>query len=388
MDKAALSKALSAEVISSRESELCSLWAGYGSIKCIDVKYGTKTGSDAPTKLILKVVTPPSDSGEAHERKVTSYMVEASFYRHFAKSMKESGVTLADIYAVETADGGGSVKLLMSDLRQAYPVPGGGMLSFGKTMAAVDWLARFHALHWGLSSAPAEIYQTLWPEGCYWRLDTRSSEYDAIPQTWQRLKNCARAVADLMKNGTHPHSLHKTIVHGDFKSANLQFAETSCAGSSQHSATSVPSTGDAAYECAVVDFQYAGGGYGARDLVMLIASSVEMPRPYSHEKAVLLERQILEAYHQKLTQYLSSSGSGKGTVGVGAAEPYTLAQLIQHYELCMVDYVRFMAGWGMWGNAQYAQSRAKEILFAIDEGATLSPEEYAVRFRARYFHAL
>jgi thiamine kinase-like enzyme len=384
MDKAYLSKALGSEVSSIRESELCSLWAGYGSIKAIDVTYRTKAASGAPSSVILKVVAPPSDSGEAHERKVTSYAVEASFYRHFAKSMKEKGVALADIYAVEASEDSALVKLLMSDLRQDYPIPGDGMLSTGKTMAAVDWLARFHALHWGHASASEEVYRTLWPEGCYWRLDTRSSEYEAIPQSWQRLKNCARVVADLLRDGTHPQkNRHKTIVHGDFKSANLQFAETS--SSTVSTARSTQRAGEKGYDCAVVDFQYAGGGYGARDLVMLIASSVEMPRPYSHEKAALLEKQILEAYLQMLTKYLQENATSAGAAGAAVAAEYTLAELTQHYELSLVDYVRFMAGWGMWGNAQYAQSRAKEILYAVDGGVTLSPEEYSQRFRERYF---
>ena len=33
------------------------------------------------------------------------------------------------------------------------------------------------------------------------------------------------------------------------------------------------------------------------------------------------------------------------------------------YELALVDYVRFMMGWGMWGtNSDYAGERAVEIL--------------------------
>lgn len=69
-------------------------------------------------------------------------------------------------------------------------------------------------------------------------------------------------MADLLKNGTRPQqNVHRTLVHGDFKSPNILFM--------QQSADS--------YRCAAVDFQYVGGGYGARDLVMLLVGSVDMP---------------------------------------------------------------------------------------------------------------
>lgn len=36
------------------------------------------------------------------------------------------------------------------------------------------------------------------------------------------------------------------------------------------------------------------------------------------------------------------------------------------YELCLLDYVRFMAGWGFWGNDRYARQRATSLLRSLD----------------------
>jgi len=59
---------------------------------------------------------------------------------------------------------------------------------------------------------------------------------------------------------------------------------------------------------------------------------------------------------------------------------YTMKILLLQYELCLVDYVRFMAGWGFWGsNSSYASSRVKRIISEIERMTSQSlsnlPEE-------------
>jgi hypothetical protein len=49
-----------------------------------------------------------------------------------------------------------------------------------------------------------------------------------------------------------------------------------------------------------------------------------------------------------------------------------------------MDYLRFMMGWGLWGNVEYGIKRSSEILDAIDGGNILSCEEYRERIRAKY----
>lgn len=98
-------------------------------------------------------------------------------------------------------------------------------MDWDKLVSCIDWLARFHALHW---ERPFDPDGELWPEGCYWRLDTRMDEFESMGIKWARLRSAARSIADLLRDGTHSTIdapfRHRTFVHGDFKSANLQFA--------------------------------------------------------------------------------------------------------------------------------------------------------------------
>lgn len=365
MNAGFLSAVLSKTVVDVKETKLCSLWAGYGSIKCLTVRTATDT-----IRLICKEVNPPKDTGVAHERKVTSYLVEIELYK-MGHLMKVAGIAIPDIYHLESS-ASGKATLLMSDLRVEYPIAGDGGLDWPKTLAAVDWLANFHAFHWERSESLVE--SKLWPEGCYWRLDTRQKEYEDIGSEWLRLKNAAFVVADLLKNGTHPSTNgfshpHKTLVHGDYKSPNLQFACTTSANKAE--------TRQQEYVCAAVDFQYCGGGYGVRDVGQLIVSSCDMPHPYNHEKALALETAILEYYYAKLLSYLKNYGRVSDV-------QYSYDMLTKHYELCLVDYVRFMAGWGMWGNTEYAERRTEEILSRVDGGSFMSSADYDAAFRKIY----
>lgn len=86
---------------------------------------------------------------------------------------------------------------------------------------------------------------------------------------------------------------------------------------------------------------------------------------------------MLQAYHSKLLRYLAQFEKSPVT-----GYPYEL--LVRHFELCLVDYVRFMAGWGMWGNTEYAEQRTLEILEEVDGGVCLSVTDYDVAFRKIY----
>lgn len=41
-----------------------------------------------------------------------------------------------------------------------------------------------------------------------------------------------------------------------------------------------------------------------------------------------------------------------------------------------MDLVRFLAGWGMWGNSGYATMRTMKLLQEIDGGKLISYDEY------------
>jgi len=171
MDTQQIGLILSADVVSCDQKKLCSLWAGYGYINALTITF--RDESKPIVKLIFKVVQAPHDSGEAHERKVSSYVVEAAFYEACVPRLVKIGVDIATPLHV-TKDIAGNISLLMTDLREQFPINTDSMLCRGRTKAALDWLAKFHAAFW---QQPAAEEYGLWKEGCYWRLDTRMSEF-------------------------------------------------------------------------------------------------------------------------------------------------------------------------------------------------------------------
>lgn len=88
------------------------------------------------------------------------------------------------------------------------------------------------------------------------------------------------------------------------------------------------------------------------------------------------EEALLRFYHAELIERLralAASGSGNGGAPVGcpskaaqAVESYTFEALQADWRLAVCDYVRFMAGWGFWGNSSWASARARECLTQLD----------------------
>lgn len=180
---------------------------------------------------------------------------------------------------------------------------------------------------------------SLWDQGCYWHLDTRQQEFSSMPRSWSDLRSVAGRIDAVLKgqkaDGTTA-DRHQTLVHGDFKSENLLW--------------------NADGQCCAYDFQYTGRGFGVRDVAYMLASSVDID---------VLEQdgceELLQHYHSRLLQQLDKVGKGD------AAQRYSLDVMRSHFDLCIVDYVRFMAGWGMWGNAEWASDRARAVLTRLDQ---------------------
>ena len=66
------------------------------------------------------------------------------------------------------------------------------------------------------------------------------------------------------------------------------------------------------------------------------------------------EEQLLRHYHTQLHAAYAELRS--------TPLDYSYGQMTIHYGLSMLDYVRFMAGWGFWGNSAWAQRRARALL--------------------------
>ena len=409
-DKAALATALNVGNITniSRVVEICSLWAGYGTV--VSFTAHATSGASGPEEerlgqreedltLVCKVVNPPAGAGESHARKVKSYQVECEFYGLLSAELLNNNIHVAKAYHMTSDNDSGEAVIIMSDLRTDFPIQLGRVkVSENILDAAVDWLAKFHAWNWEDSylwdnsvRCTGRISPKLWTEGCYWRLDTRRDEFEAIDPDWYDLKNAAGAIANLLKNGsqsnkkgraskgvdtdtdtysidTYRRNRFRTLVHGDYKAANVALRENE----------------NGTFTCAAYDFQYTGGGYGVRDVTKLIVTSADLGED-TLAAGKQAEGTVLKLYHEKLLHYMEEYGRLSPAKISNMRNEYTLEVMQQHYELCLLDYVRFMQGWGLWGNTCYAQQRARELLRAVDGGRPdLSPSDYSKLFAEKY----
>jgi hypothetical protein len=154
----------------------------------------------------------------------------------------------------------------------------------------------------------------------------------------------------------------RTLTHGDFKTENLLFGSTANRGSS--------AGGKGGLCCAAYDFQYIGGGSGMKDVVYLLVSGTQ-PRLLAQQ-----EQALLQHYHEQLMAGLQAAADGGGAEGVvdrdaaaRAAQQYSFEAMLGDYKLSVCDYVRFMAGWGFWGNASWAATQARQYLEELGLGA-------------------
>ena len=136
--------------------------------------------------------------------------------------------------------------------------------------------------------------------------------------------------------------------------------------------------GDRFCKCAGIDFQYTGGGYGVRDLVMLIVCGCKLNCD-NMTCGIDMETEVLDLYYQCLCDEMSSRDDGDELM-----QSYTLSLLRGQYEIALMDMVRFLVGWGMWGNSNYARQRVKALLRTLDRGEPLSEQGYRDALERQY----
>ena len=77
-----------------------------------------------------------------------------------------------------------------------------------------------------------------------------------------------------------------------------------------------------------------------------------------------VESEVLEHYYNFLCEFIDES------------EIISLTALHHQYELALIDFVRFMSGWGFWGNSNYACERVRALMLTLNRGKKLSESEY------------
>jgi hypothetical protein len=322
---------------------------------------------------ILKLISPPSTSrsDEGHTRKILSYQIEQYFYTELAPQLPATipvAKCLASINE-ERPDGGSTTAMILSDLAQDYPVAGEkrAALTDRQALSALDWLSNFHGFWWSrveeldrseLVLPPLEQVKrvnvskkSIWLNGGYTYLATRQSEYRNLlrdsDSEWSealtrpvgdRNQSIAELVAIFLAPSKSTKTLierYQTLIHGDVKSENLF-------------------TNDLGDQVAFYDFQYVGLGLGVCDLAKFFTCSVPLAMLVSNEPVpdVLVmddgERTLLEKYWSNLQK-------------VGGRE-YEWDLFVRHWETALVDWLRFQASWGFWGNTDWLEARVRSIL--------------------------
>ncbi|KAI0966225.1 kinase-like domain-containing protein [Xylaria arbuscula] len=364
-----------------------SLWAGYGHICQVTARaksasaarrmremYGDiGTASEDGTEtyaLILKLISPPPGAeDEGHLRKILSYEVEQNFYGSVAPRLGRDLPLARCIAATQGKLGSdtpeGLMATMMTDLRSKYPVAGEKRTVLNETQvhAALNWLSEFHRRSWAVrppfplqelllppleeaerrrrGEAPGRL---VWLNGGYTYLATRRKEYASLAadsaSEWssvlcEPLSQSGRSIAEMVAEFLTPRGRgYETLIHGDVKSENLF---TTHSGS----------------EVAFYDFQYVGLGLGVCDLAKLFTCSVPLHMLAEDDgPAELLmgngERKLLERYHSNLL--------------AGTDKTYDWDTFVRHWETALVDWLRFQASWGFWGNTEWLEARVRSIL--------------------------
>ncbi|KAF3764710.1 hypothetical protein M406DRAFT_62190 [Cryphonectria parasitica EP155] len=351
---------------------LQSLWAGYGHICHILAAPMADGAVSSHVSLILKYITPPhvnrgSKPDEGHTRKLLSYQIELSFYTHLAPDLPPD-IAVAACRASLSSGRNADLKtaMLLTDLRPAFPVAGGkrAALAEAQVYGALRWLAGFHGHWWprvgtldrgGLVRPPLEHFARhgggqsarVWLNGGYTYLQTRRGEYADLCEDggteWSEAlcrpvggreeslaELVARVLAPCAEDGVSP---YETLIHGDVKSENLFTSEE----------------GD---KVAFFDFQYVGLGLGVCDLAKLFTCSV----PRSMLGLSRAQQQPMDGREEKLLRfYLERLRQVSG-------KEYEWDALVRHWEAALVDWLRFQASWGFWGNTEWLEGRVRSII--------------------------
>lgn len=356
-----------------------SLWAGYGQICQVTA---TEAGGATPQSkhsYILKLITPPPTKAneEGHTRKILSYQVEQYFYSHLAPQLPSSIPVPKCVGNINRHhdDGTSTTAMMLSDLKKDFPVAGEKrqVLSSKQTKAAIDWLSGFHGFWWRrinkidqslLVRPPLEEVRidgqdasekAVWLNGGYTYLATRRSEFANleadIDSEWSsaltgRIRGENQSIAEKVAtflapvtSDSSPIQHYQTLIHGDVKSDNLF-------------------TSQAGDQVAFYDFQYTGLGLGVCDLAKLFTCSVpinillgqlvvegNIPNELEMQSG---ERSLLERYWFALKE------TGK--------QEYDWDTFVFHWETALVDWLRFQASWGFWGNTEWLEARVRYIL--------------------------
>lgn len=234
----------------------------------------------------------------SQQRKLMSYQVEKHFYQFYARQTDKFCQVPQLLEVVELHN---TQLLVMEDLQTTgFSQSKTAITEIKELNTVIRWLAYFHMRFLAVG------HQHLWAQGCYWHLDTRQEEHQAMVDG--ELKQKAVAIDKCLANAQY-----QTLLHGDAKLANFCFSDDNS-------------------NVAGIDFQYTGAGVGVKDLMILLSSSLD-------GQALLAKADMCLDYYFQQLKLAHQHYQRDVEFSLLEAEwrklwPYTWA-----------DYHRFLEGW-------------------------------------------
>jgi len=296
------------------------LWSGYGEI----TRYYSPIRA---ATVIVKSVSPPQKvthprgwhSRVGHQRKLSSYIIEANFYQSYAHLCPQACYVPKFIaFSKQQASEAGQT-LVMEDLQQLGFADKESVLSLSDIKAVIRWLAHFHAR---FIDQPAD---DLWPVGTYWHLKTREDEFNNMEEG--PLKKAAHFIDSKLNNARY-----QTIVHGDAKVANFCFSDLETSNTTELDNNLTNTLTNKISRVAAVDFQYVGKGVGVKDLAYFLGSC-------------LTDDDLTRLHHELLDHYFKVLG-----LACNEYQPdINISELEKEwrnlYSFVNADFHRFLQGW-------------------------------------------
>ncbi|KAL0489705.1 hypothetical protein AKO1_011411 [Acrasis kona] len=315
-------------------------------------------------KVIVKDL--PHKASYKLYRDIYSYKTETSFYQYFAQKLTERNLRVAKSYFVEENFVSHNLEqshflLLLEDLfAQGFTQPH-VLYERKHVFSCLRFLARLHSTFWNKTE---QVQQLLWPEGSYWNLEKRpKDELTNLHITWPQL--CERFSNEFKnKNFRSLGSLlqkwspwvteqmaqikDRTLIHGDFKSANIFFRQDD----------------NAAIQVATIDYQWSGAGAAIKDVMYLITSTHNIGLGVDNCK---LEKEFLGVYCALLKEY-----------GV----QYDVEDALYHFKLASLDHARIIMAYFLNGatpeSLEKASSDPGEVGYCISVPHLVSLLEYYI----------
>jgi hypothetical protein len=253
------------------------------------------------------------NSNRSNQRKLKSYEVERTFYRDFSSSLSQA-CRVPKILAQRTTPES-SILVLENLNDEGYPFRRSECTDV-ELDSCLKWLAEFHGHFLGRKPVG------LWEVGCYWHLDTRPDEWEAMEEG--ELKKYASDLDRVLRSGHY-----QTLLHGDAKVANFCFASDG--------------------KVAGLDFQYVGAGCGMKDLAYFLGSCIP-------------ESDLTQRHEEFLGKYFDFLEKATKAHGIEFLE--LEREWRMHYALACADFERFIQGWmpSHWKRNAYSGKMTKLAL--------------------------